>query len=186
MAYVGTSTSGKILTATGDAAGSTFLSLGVRSGLTANGVVIAQDNAAFTATGAGGIGQVLTSNGFGFDPSFQSITPGIFPWTDETGAKTMFPNNGYTTSSLGATVVLTLPVTCAYGSLFRIVGNTIAGWEISQNAGQQIHFGSQNTTRGVLGSLQSTGQYDAIEILCTIANTDFTVINGPEGNITVN
>ncbi len=186
MAYVGTSTSGKILTATGDAAGSTFLSLGVRSGLTANGVVIAQNNSAFTATSAGTAGQVLTSNGLGVDPSFQAGGGGLLPWTDEVIDKTMSANHGYTSSSLGAVVNFTLPAVCPYGSIIRVVGNTVAGWKISQNAGQQIHFGSQDTSRGVLGFLQSTEQYDAIEILCTIANTDFTVINGPEGNITVN
>jgi hypothetical protein len=128
----------------------------------------------------------LTSNGVGFDPTFQNPSSGIFPWSDETSNKAMVANNGYTTSGLGPQIVLTLPAICLYGSIFRVVGNTIAGWQISQNAGQQIHFGSLDTTRGVSGFIQSTGQYDAIEILCTIANTDFTVINGPEGNLTVN
>jgi hypothetical protein len=39
--------------------------------LTAHGVVVAEGTAAFTATGAGTAGQVLTSNGAALDPTFQ-------------------------------------------------------------------------------------------------------------------
>lgn len=185
MANVGTADDGMVLIGQGRLAGPVFASLGTDSGLSANGVVISQDNAAFTSTAVGNSGQVLTSNGAGFDPSFQSPAPVIFPWSDETSSKSMVVNSGYTTSSTSL-VVLTLPSIAAYGSIFRIVGNGTGGWQIAQNAGQIIHMGNVNTTGGALGFLQSTGTYDAIEILCTTANTGFTVINGPQGNITYN
>ncbi len=185
MAYVGTAAAGKVLTATGDTAGSTFSSLGVNSGLTANGVVISQNNAAFTATGSGAAGQILTSNGPGVDPSFQAATSGLFHWNDQTIDVTMTPNNGYTTSS-PFLVTLTLPSPCPYGSIFKIVGNGNGGWLIAQQAGQTINFGLISTTTGVSGFLQSISSFDAIEILCSTADVGFTVINGPQGNITYN
>jgi hypothetical protein len=109
---------------------------------------------------------------------------GVSSWVDVTGtAQTMAVNTGYTAHNDSVRVVFELPVTCAYGSYFRVVGKGAAGWEISQNGGQQIHFGNANTTLGVAGNIQSTQQYDSIELLCTVANTDFTVIAGPQGNI---
>jgi hypothetical protein len=185
MAYVGTAAAGKVLQGSGTNAGATFASLGVNSGLSANGVVISQNNLAFTATSAGSVNQVLTSNGPGADPTFQNSSSGIFPWSDETSNKTLGINQGYTTSG-GSLITLTLPTLVAYGSIFRIVGNGIGGWKVAQNAGQTIHFGNVNTTTGASGFIQSTQQYDSIELLCTIANTDFTIINGPQGNITYN
>lgn len=185
MAYVGTATAGKVLTATGNSAGSTFLPVGSLSGLNANGVVISQNNSAFTATTAGNFGDVLTSNGPGFDPSFQIASTGIFPWNNLTVSKTASVNNGYTTDGVGL-VVVTLPSSAAYGSIIRVVGIGAAGWQVAQNPGQVIHFGNVSTTTGPAGYIQSTGQYDAIELLCTVADTDFTIINGPQGNITYN
>ncbi len=98
----------------------------------------------------------------------------------------MSSNTGYTTTSPGTSVVLTLPAICTYGSIIRVVGSTIAGWQIAQNVGQTIHFGNISTTTGISGFIASTQQYDCVELLCTSANTDFTIINGPQGNITYN
>jgi hypothetical protein len=185
MANVGNAAAGQVLQGTGVNSGPTYESLGVNSGLTANGVVISQNNSAFTATLVGSVGDVLTSNGSGLDPSFQSPTGGLLPWTDETSSKTMSVNGGYTTNGAGL-IVLTLPTVAPYGSIFRIVGKSSGGWQVAQNSGQTIHFGSVSTTTGITGSIQSIQQYDSIEILCTIENTDFTIINGPQGNITYN
>lgn len=111
---------------------------------------------------------------------------GVIAWTDVAGtSQPMAANNGYTANN-AATVVLTLPATCGYGKVFRVVGKGTGGWQINQNAGQVIHFGILDSTVGVGGSIASTQQYDAIELLCTVANTDFTVINGPQGDLTVN
>jgi hypothetical protein len=71
MANVGTALPGKTLIGAGNGASPTFANIGTNSGLTSNGVVIAGGNGAFTATGAGVLGQVLTSNGPGVNPTFQ-------------------------------------------------------------------------------------------------------------------
>ena len=95
----------------------------------------------------------------------------------------MAVNNGYIANNAGL-VTLTLPTTSALGSVIEVVGKGAGGWRISQNAGEQIHFGNINTTTGTGGYLQSTLTYDAIRIVCTVADTEWTVLS-VQGNITV-
>ena len=75
MANVGNGASGSVLTGNGRMSSPNFASLGIRSGLTANGVVISQDDNAFTATASGTTGQALISNGgSGSDPTFGTLS----------------------------------------------------------------------------------------------------------------
>jgi len=109
---------------------------------------------------------------------------GALTWTDVTGTtQAMAVNNGYTANNAGL-VTLTLPATAAYGTVMAVIGKGAGGWKIAQNSGQTIHFGISNTTSGASGSLASTNQYDVVWLLCTIANTDFTVYDSI-GNITI-
>jgi hypothetical protein len=113
-----------------------------------------------------------------------SGTGGGLTWTDVTGTtQAMAINNGYTANNAG-TVTLTLPSTAAYGSIMAVVGKGAGGWSIAQNSGQTINFGASTTTSGTGGSLSSTKQYDVVFILCTVANTTFTVYSSI-GNLTV-
>lgn len=105
-------------------------------------------------------------------------------WTDVTGtSQAIAVNNGYTANNVGL-VTLTLPATAVYGSVMAVIGKGAGGWKIAQNSGQTIHFGASNTTSGTGGSLASTKQYDTVFVLCTVANTDFTVYSSV-GNLTV-
>lgn len=105
-------------------------------------------------------------------------------WTDVTGTtQTATVNSGYTANNAGV-VTFTLPTTAAYGSIIWIVGKGAGGWAVAQNSGQSIHFLGSNTTTGVGGSLASTVRFDVLQLLCTVANTDFTVIDSM-GNITI-
>lgn len=74
MANVGKGPAGYPLTGRGASSpsGATFLPIGSESGLTAHGVVVAEGTGAFVATAVGTAGQVLTSNGPGLDPTFQT------------------------------------------------------------------------------------------------------------------
>jgi hypothetical protein len=81
-------------------------------------------------------------------------------------------------------VTLTLPATCAVGKRFLIRGVGAGGWKVAQNASQIIHLGSSATTTGVGGSIASTNQYDALELTCIVADTEF-VCSGVQGIITV-
>jgi hypothetical protein len=95
----------------------------------------------------------------------------------------MVINSGYIANNVGL-VTLTLPDTSALGSTIEVVGKGAGGWKIAQNASEIIHFGNINTTTGTGGYLQSTLTYDAIRIVCTVADTEWTVLS-VQGNITV-
>ena len=81
-------------------------------------------------------------------------------------------------------VTLTLPTTSALGSIIEIAGKGAGGWKIAQNSGQQIYLGSTATTSGIGGSLASSNFADTIKIRCITANTLWTVVGAPVGNIT--
>lgn len=74
MANVGSGDAGKTLIGNGNGQGPKYASIGTNSGLTSHGVVVSEGLGAFEATGAGTLGQVLTSGGPSTNPSFQSIS----------------------------------------------------------------------------------------------------------------
>lgn len=161
---------------------------------------------ALDATAAGSNGQLLIG-ATASNPAFASltssggtitITPGPntlnidtvggsggLTWNVETGASAnMAVNNGYIADNAG-TVVLTLPAVAAVGDIIRVTGiNNATGWEIAQNAGQTIHFGTMSTTTGVAGTLTSTAIRDSVELVCVVANDDWNVLSSI-GNISV-
>jgi hypothetical protein len=133
-------------------------------------------------SGLGSSGNVLTSAGAGALPTWSAPTQ--MTWTDVTGtSQAMVVNNGYVANNAGL-VTLTLPDTAAFGSVLEIVGLGAGLWRIAQNASELINFGSQVTTTGVGGSLDSTNQYDAVRLVCTVADTRWSVVSSL-GNITI-
>lgn len=72
-------------------------------------------------------------------------------------------------------ITITLPSTAAVGDMLKIIGKGAGGWKIAQNAGQYIQFTNVTSTVGVTGYLQSNNRYDVVTMVCTIANTMFTV-----------
>ncbi len=116
-------------------------------------------------------------------PSWAAAGGGV-TWVEETTtSRTAAVNEAIVCNNAGL-VTVTLPDTAAFGSILRIVGKGAGGWRLAQNASENIRFGSSVTTTGVGGRLDSTNQYDAIELVCTVANTTWTVISSI-GNITV-
>ena len=107
-----------------------------------------------------------------------------FAWNEETGTSaTMVVDNGYVANN-GSLVTFTLPTTAAFGSVIQVVGKGAGGWLIAQNADEIINFGTATTTTGAGGSLASTQVDDAVELLCTTADTIWTVMSSI-GNLTV-
>jgi hypothetical protein len=105
------------------------------------------------------------------------------PWTVVTGtSQAMLGNNGYIANN-AALVTLTLPATSVIGDRVDIVGKGAGGWKAQCGAGQTIVLGSSTTS--VAGSLASTNAKDSLYMICTAANTEWTVATGPQGNITV-
>jgi hypothetical protein len=110
-------------------------------------------------------------------------------FVDVTGTSaSMAVNTIYMADNAGL-VTLTLPTTAAQGTRISVCGGnsglSTGSWKIAQNSGQSIAFGSSTTTVGATGSLQATNQWDSITLICTVANTKWTVLGGAQGNITV-
>lgn len=112
---------------------------------------------------------------------------GGLSWVDVTGTSdSMAVNTGYLANNAGL-VTLTLPATAAQFSVLEVKGYGAGGWMISQNANQQIRFGSATaTTVGVGGSLASTNLNDGVRLLATVggASTIWSVTSSI-GNITI-
>lgn len=108
-----------------------------------------------------------------------------FSWSVVTGAtQAMAVNKGYIANNAG-TCVMTLPSTAAVGDILEVTGiNNATGWQIAQNAGQIIHFGTIDTTTGAGGSLASVATRDSVRMVCVVANTQFNVLSSV-GNISI-
>lgn len=107
-----------------------------------------------------------------------------FNFTVVTTNTTMAPYNGYIANRAAGVCSFLLPAICPAGATIRISGYNANGWQIVQNAGQVIHCMDGDTTVGVTGTLASQFQYDAVELVCSVANTEFTMISfahGPAG-----
>ena len=91
--------------------------------------------------------------------------------------------HGYFTNG-SSPVQITLPASSAVGDTFAVYSLNSNGWEILQQAGQNIMFGNQTTTTGTSGGLQSIYAGDAIELICSVADTTWNAFP-VQGNITV-
>ena len=128
-----------------------------------------------------------------FDDDFQAAVPaggGGISWSEVTGTtQTASVNHGYILNN-ASLVVLTLPSTAAVGDIVPVVGKGAGGWQIAQNSGQKVIWdaggtaGENETTSGTGGHLDSTEQYDAIELICITANTTWAV-RSSKGNISL-
>jgi len=96
-------------------------------------------------------------------------------WTREAGTPvTMAISHGYIPTNVALTTFV-LPVTASVGDIIAVVGESAAGWVITQNAGQNIQYGNASTTVGVGGSIASSNRYDTIYIVCRVADVSFSV-----------
>jgi hypothetical protein len=101
-------------------------------------------------------------------------------WNDVVGSpQAMVVDNGYVADTVGL-CTLTLPATAAFGTLINVIGKGAGGWIIAQNAGQNIQVGSVSSTVGAGGSVASTNQFDSVQLICTTANTTWTVFCAPQ------
>ncbi len=107
-----------------------------------------------------------------------------FTWTHVTGTtQTMASNSGYIADNVGL-VTLALPATSALGDEIEIIGRGSGGWTISQATSQQIIVGSSSSTSGSGGSVSSSNRRDSLYMVCTQANTEWT-LGSFIGNLTI-
>lgn len=133
----------------------------------------ASDPAAATITGTAGITVSSTTGAINIAGSGAGIT-----WVNQsTASVTAAVNSAYVITDASA-VTVTLPTTAAVGSVVGVVGNGAGGWTLAQGAGGNTRFGNVNSTT----SIASTNQYDAIFVVCSVANTTwvaYSVIGNP-------
>ena len=134
-------------------------------------------------------GSIYSSGAIYGDGSHLTGVIGGLTWSLSAADVTMAVNNGYISNGTNAgpsALIFKLPASAAVGSIIAVSGGVsgTSGWQIAQNAGQTIHFGSVSSTTGATGYLASNTQYDSVQLLCVKANTDFAVI-ASQGNINV-
>ena len=171
------------------------------TGTTNHAIQVGNATGSLTSLAVAGNGQIPIGSA-GADPIIANITAGSgisisngagsitisatdsVSWNEVLGiTQAMLVDNGYVANNV-ALVTLTLPVIAGFGDQIRVAGKGAGLWRIAQNAGQTIHFGASNTTPGAGGSLTAINRYDCVELLCTTANTDWTVLS-VQGNLTV-
>lgn len=114
----------------------------------------------------------------------QDFVINAIPWIIVTSNPTnLIPNQGYLmdTPVLG---LINLPVTAQVGDQFYIEGLGPNGFQINQNAGQQIIFGNNQTTLGPGGYLASSNRGDGLTFMCIATDTTFKV-RSVIGNLTI-
>ena len=112
---------------------------------------------------------------------FSFVAQSSFTWNDITGSSAdMVPNNGYVADS-GSLVTLTLPVTAAFGTEIAVCGKGAGLFKILTNIGQSIIFGEITVSTSVASILPS----DSLRLVCTVANTQWTLSGGPQGSFTL-
>jgi len=136
------------------------------------------------------LAQLMPGMGISISSGAGSITVsawgGGVSWTVETVDLNFTANKGIIANKAGLLTV-TLPATGAIGDILEITGiNTAVGWRIAQNANQQIYFGTQSTTVGVGGYIESLNIHDAIKLVCVVsgASTRWQVLSSI-GNMTI-
>lgn len=126
--------------------------------------------------------QVDLSNGV--TGTLSSSNGGAMTWTEITSdLNPMVVSNGYICNK-ASLLTVTLPATAAVGQRVAITGKGTGLWQLAQNSGQTIHYGSIDSTTGAGGYLAATVRYDCVEVQCITANTDWVVIRSV-GTITV-
>jgi len=156
------------------------------NGLTANTISATTYENVNAVTGGtyNSVAGVITLSGTG-NVNGNTITgfstgSGGLTWQFATTSITASTNNGYITTG---TTSIALPTTATLGSTIEVVSTSSNLFTITQNTNQFIRFGIITTTP-TSGTLISQNIGDSIRLVCTSADTVFTVVSAV-GNITI-
>lgn len=153
--------------------------------VTAKGSLIVGDGTTDpVALAAGTDDYVLTADSAQASGLKWAAVGGGLTWVEETTTSRSASVNEAIITNNASLVTVTLPTTAAVGDQLRVVGLGAGGFKIGQNASEIIHFLGTDTTTGTGGSLASTTRYDAVELVCVVANNEWVVISSV-GNITI-
>ena len=96
-----------------------------------------------------------------------------FPWTVVSGnVQAALINNGYIIGNAAQTLVK-MPTISAVGSIISIRGMGAGGWILAMPTGGILHVGQMATTPG--GFVTSANNYDSIDVICIVADTEWTI-----------
>jgi hypothetical protein len=101
---------------------------------------------------------------------------------------TMVVNNAYICDS-ASLLDMKLPATCAVGDILRIIGKGVGKFKVVSNASattQRINRSavySNTSSSNVIDLAQATNQYSVIDLECTIANQQWTVVNDIDSSV---
>jgi hypothetical protein len=84
----------------------------------------------------------------------------------------------------GTLTTITLPATAPIGSVVAIQGQGSGGWVIQAPGTQLIRIGASPTSAG--GTVASANQYDAITLICIVANTEWAMYGPVTSGFTIN
>lgn len=90
--------------------------------------------------------------------------------------------NGYINDNASLTTI-TLPAVSNEGDVIAVQGSGAGGWSLVANTGQVIHVAGSPTSSG--GSVSSANRYDAIEVVCIVANTSWGVKSSSTAGFTI-
>jgi hypothetical protein len=130
----------------------------------------------------GGSGTTVSGNA-GTNTLTITLSAASFTWNTISASQMLASNNGYFCIGGGA-LSLSLPSVSAVGDTIKISLDGSTSFTVTQGAGQSIKFAITATTTGAGGSLGSTGQGDSIEMVCSVANLRWNVVDS-EGNLTI-
>lgn len=179
--FVVTPSSANLAALVTDETGSGALVFGTAPSISGATITTSTVNGVTLTTGGG------TTNFLRADGTYAAPSGGGITWTEVTGTtQAAAVNSGYITNNAGL-VTVTLPSTAAVGSIVRITGKGAGGWRLAQNASQQVIWmeggvdGTNETTVGTGGRIDSTDDYDSVELICITANNIWGVLSS-KGN----
>jgi len=171
-------TAGQILTSAGAGADCAWTTATYPATVATGDIISATNtNVVGVIAGTGATaGYVLTGNGSGVAPTWQANASAL-TWSEETGATVALAADHAYIMNRGTAITATLPGTCAIYKTIKILGKGAGLTIIAQNANQMIHYDTVTTTTGVGGSLTATSSKGVIELVCTVADLEFTVVS---------
>lgn len=108
-------------------------------------------------------------------------TGGGMSWNIGLTPGTVTVNNAYVDTIGGQTYVL--PANANVGDMVRVVGSAAGNWVLQAGAGDIIHLGTATTSGG--GTLTATDDHDSVEVVCIVANSEWTVLSVVSAGLTV-
>lgn len=121
----------------------------------------------------GGAGIITSAPGPGNSVTITASGPSFAWQVDSSSPVAVLVDTGHISQS--ATITYNLPAVCAVGDEMAFVARDANGFILQADVGQTVRLGSLVTAGA--RQVASTEIGDTLEILCTVANTEFLTIN---------